>query len=140
MLLLQLLVRLPASENIMFHVSRFLCQKLPIHSYTINTITTIITTITIIIINFKTTIIFSIISIITVIINFAMITIIIPVSVSVSSTSEVRVPPWYMNPSEFCLTIFLIFIGFRCNNLWTNIFIDLLLLTLVSFKIFQYFQ
>ena len=136
MLFLQLLVRLPASENIMFHASRFLCQKLPIHSYTINTITIIITTITIIIINFKTTIIFSIISIITVIINFAMITIIIPVS----STSEVRVPPWYMNPSEFCLTIFLIFIGFRCNNLWTNIFIDLLLLTLVSFKIFQYFQ
>ena len=51
------------------------------------------------------------------------------VSFYFSLTSEVRVSPSYLNSSVFFLTTcFLLFIGFRCNILLTNISIDLLVL------------
>ena len=125
----------------------FYVRNIPIHSCSINTITIIITTITIIIIiNFKTTITFNIISIITIIINLAMmmmmIIIIIPSFIfNFFDIKSSCVPLIYEFIYEFiCLTTFLIFIGYRCNNLWKNIFMELLLLTLVSFKLFRYFQ
>ena len=40
----------------------------------------------------------------------------------------------------FLPTCFLLFIGFRCNILLTNIYIDLLLLALVFLKLFSYFN
>ena len=56
------------------------------------------------------------------------------VSFYISSASEVRVLPSYLNSSVFFLTTcFILFIGFRCNILLTNIYIDLLLLALVFF-------
>ena len=56
------------------------------------------------------------------------------VSFYISSASEVRVLPSYLNSSVFFLTTcFILFIGFRCNTLLTNIYIDLLLLALVFF-------
>ena len=126
----------------------FYVRNIPIHSCSINTITIIITTITIIIIiNFKTTITFNIISIITIIINLAMmmmIIIIIIIPSFIFNFFDIKsscVPLIYEFIYEFiCLTTFLIFIGYRCNNLWKNIFMELLLLTLVSFKLFRYFQ
>ena len=49
------------------------------------------------------------------------------VSFYISSTSEVRVSPSYLNSSVlFLTTCFLLFTGFRCNILLTNIYIDLL--------------
>ena len=52
------------------------------------------------------------------------------VSFYISLTSEARVSPSYLNSSVFFLTTccFLLFTGFRCNILLTNIYIDLLLL------------
>ena len=56
-------------------------------------------------------------------------------SFSISSTSEVRVSPLYLSSSMLYLTTcFLLFIGFRCNVLLTNIFIYPLLLALVFLK------
>ena len=53
------------------------------------------------------------------------------VSLYIFSTSEVHVSPSYLNSSAFFLTTcFLLFIGFRCNILLTNIYIELLLLAL----------
>ena len=50
------------------------------------------------------------------------------VSFYFSLTSEVCVSPSYLNSSVFFLTTgFLLFTGFRCNILLTNIYIDLLL-------------
>ena len=125
----------------------FYVRNIPIHSCNINTITIIITTITIIIIiNFKTTITFNIISIITIIINLAMMMIIIIIIIPsfIFNFFDIKsscVPLIYEFIYEFiCLTTFLIFIGYRCNNLWKSIFMELLLLTLVSFKLFRYFQ
>ena len=46
------------------------------------------------------------------------------VSFHISSASEVRVSPSYLNS---CVLFFLLFTGFRCNILLTNIYIDLLL-------------
>ena len=63
------------------------------------------------------------------------------VSFYISSTSEVRVSPSYLNSSLFFLnTCFLLFIGFRCNILLTNIYIDLLLFALVFLKNFSTFN
>ena len=57
------------------------------------------------------------------------------------STSEVCVSPSYLNSSVFFLTTcFLLFTGFRCNILLTNIYIDLLLLALVFLKNFSTFN
>ena len=128
-----------------FRYQVFYVRNIPIHSCSINTITIIITTITIIIIiNSKTTITFNIISIITIIINFAMIIIIIIIPSFIFNFFDIRsscVPLIYEFIYEFiCLTTFLIFIGYRFNNLLKNIFMEILLLTLVSFKLFQYFQ
>ena len=54
------------------------------------------------------------------------------VSLYMSSTTEVCVSPSYLNSTVvFLTTCFLLFIGFRCNILLTNISIDLLLLALV---------
>ena len=56
------------------------------------------------------------------------------VSFYISLTSEVRMSPSYLNSSVFFLTTcFLLLICFRCNILWTNIYIDLLLVALVFF-------
>ena len=63
------------------------------------------------------------------------------VSFYISLTSEVLWSPSYLNSSVFFLTTcFLLFIGFRCNILLTNIYIDLLLLALVFLKLFSYFN
>ena len=63
------------------------------------------------------------------------------VSLYISSTSEVYVSPSYLNSSVFFLTTcFLLFIGFRCNILSTNIYIDLFLLALVFSKNFSTFN
>ena len=63
------------------------------------------------------------------------------VSFYISLTSEVRVSPSYLNSSVFFLTTcFLLFTGFRCNILLTNIYIDLLLLALVFLKNFGTFN
>ena len=63
------------------------------------------------------------------------------VSFYFSLTSEVRVSLSYLNSSVFFLaTCFLLFTGFRCNILLTNIYIDLLLLALVFSKNFQKFE
>ena len=63
------------------------------------------------------------------------------VSFYISLTSEARVSPSYLNSSVFFLTTcFLLFTGFRCNILLTNIYIDLLLLELVFLKNFGTFN
>ena len=63
------------------------------------------------------------------------------VSFYISLTSEVRVSPSYLNSSVFFLTTcFLLFTGFSCNILLTNIYIDLLLLALVFSKNFSTFN
>ena len=63
------------------------------------------------------------------------------VSFYFSLTSEVCVSPSYLNSSVFFLTTgFLLFTGFRCNILLTNIYIDLLLLELVFLKNFGTFN
>ena len=125
----------------------FYVRNIPICSYTINKITFIINTITtiiiifiifIIIFNFNITII--IIIIISIIIDSTLSSS-FSVSFSISSTSEVRISPSYLNSSVFFLTTcFLLFIGFRCNILLTNIYIDLLLLALLFLKNFNTFN
>ena len=63
------------------------------------------------------------------------------VSFYISLTSEVRVSPSYLNSSVFFLTTcFLLFTGFRCNILLTNIYTDLSLLSLVFLKKFITFN
>ena len=63
------------------------------------------------------------------------------VSFYISLTSEVCVSPSYLNSSVFFLTTcFLLFTGFSCNILLTNIYIDLLLLALVFLKNFSTFN
>ena len=63
------------------------------------------------------------------------------VSFYISSLSEVCVSPSYLNSSVFFLTTcFLLFTGFRCNILLTNIYIDLLLLALAFLKKFSTFN
>ena len=63
------------------------------------------------------------------------------VSFYFSLTSEVHASPSYLNSSVFFLTTcFLLFTGFRCNILLTNIYIDLLLLALVFLKNFSTFN
>ena len=63
------------------------------------------------------------------------------VSFYISLTSEVRVSPSYLNSSVFFLTTcFLLFTGFRCNILLTNIYTDLSLLSLVFLKRFITFN
>ena len=63
------------------------------------------------------------------------------VSFYISLISEVRVSPSYLNSSVFFeLLVFLLFTGFRCNTLLTNIYIDLLLLALVFLKNFSTFN
>ena len=58
-----------------------------------------------------------------------------------SLTLEVCVSPSYLNSSVFFLTTcFLLFTGFSCNILLTNIYIDLLLLALVFLKNFSTFN
>ena len=59
-----------------------------------------------------------------------------------SSASLVSfVSPSYLNSSVFfSTTCFLLFTGFRCNTLLTNIYIDLLLLALVFLKNFSTFN
>ena len=62
------------------------------------------------------------------------------VSFYFSLTSEVHASPSYLNSSVFFLTtFFLLFTGFSCNILLTNIYIDLLLLALVFLKNFGTF-
>ena len=62
------------------------------------------------------------------------------VSLYISLTSEVLVSPSYFNSSVFFLTTcFLLFIGFN-NILFTNNYIDLLLLALAFLKIFSTFN
>ena len=124
----------------------FYVRYIPICSYTINKITFIINTITtiiiiiIIIFNFNITIIIIIIIIISIIINSTSSSS-FSVSFYISSTSEVRVTPSYLNLSVlFLTTCFLLFIGFRCNILLTNIYIDLLLLALLFLKNFSTFN
>ena len=59
------------------------------------------------------------------------------VSFYISWTSEVHMSPSYLNSSVFFLTTcFLLFTGFRCNILLTNIYIDPLLLALFFLKNF----
>ena len=126
-------------------------RNIPICSYTINKITFIINTVTniiiiiiiiIIIFNFSITII-----IIIIIISSSPLSLNAPLSSSssvsfyISSTSEVCVSPSYLNSSVFFLTTcFLLFIGFSCNILLRNIYIDLLLLALVFLKNFSTFN
>ena len=124
----------------------FYVRNISIHSYTINKITFIINTITTIIIIIIIIIIFNF--------NISIIIIIIitislnspsssssSVSFHISLTSEVHVSPSYLNSSVFFLTAcFLLFIGFRCHILLTNIYIDLLLLALVFSKNFSTFN
>ena len=63
------------------------------------------------------------------------------VSFYISLISEVRVPPSHLNSSVFFLTTcVLLFIGFRCNILLSDIYIDLLLLALVFLKHFSTFN
>ena len=63
------------------------------------------------------------------------------VSFYFSLTSEVHASPSYLNSSVFFLTTcFLLFIGFSCNILLRNIYIDLLLLALVFLKNFSTFN
>ena len=117
--------------NRMFYV-----RNISIRSYTINKITFIINTIT------TTTIIIIIIIIITIII-ISSLSSSSSVSFFISSTSEVRVHlhPSYLNSYVFFLTTcFLLFIGFRYNILLMNIYIDLLLLTLVFLRNFSTFN
>ena len=125
----------------------FYIRNIPIHNYTINKITFSINTITAIIV-------------IIIVFNFSIPSLLssLPISSSSSSsnprspssssvsfyislTSEVLWSPSYLNSSVFFLTTcFLLFIGFRCNILLTNIYIDRLLLALVFLKLFSYFN
>ena len=128
----------------------FYIRYISICSYTINKITFIFNTIITI---------FIIIIIIIIIFNFNISIIIIsslsssplslnPPSSSSSSVSfyfslisEVHASPSYLNSSVFFLTTcFLLFTGFSCNILLTNIYIDLLLLALVFLKNFSTFN
>ena len=132
-------------KKLCFTNQMFYVRNISIHSYTINKITFIINTITTIIIIIFIIIIFNF--------NISIIIIIITISLNspssssssvsfhISLTSEVHVSPSYLNSSVFFLTAcFLLFIGFRCHILLTNIYIDLLLLALVFSKIFQKFE
>ena len=119
-------------KKLCFTNQTFYVRNISICSYTINKITFIINTITTIII-----IIIIIIFNLNIIIIIIIITILnspsssSSVSFYISSTSEVHVSPSYLNSSVFFLTTcFLLFIGFRCHILFTNIYIDLLLLAL----------
>ena len=133
-------------KKLCFTNQMFYVRNISIHSYTINKITFIINTITttiiiiiiIIIFNFNISII--IIIIITISLNSPSSSS-SSVSFHISLTSEVHVSPSYLNSSVFFLTAcFLLFIGFRCHILLTNIYIDLLLLALVFSKNFQKFE
>ena len=118
--------------NQMFYVRNIL-----IRSYIINQITFIITTITTII-----TIIIIIIIIITIVIKSTIVIIIIILSFVLH----------FFDIKSLCVTFifeficvflgicFLLFIGFRCNILLTNIYINLFLLALVFSKIFSAFN
>ena len=116
----------------------FYVRNIPIRCYTINKITIIITTITTIIV--IVIIIIIIVIIITIIIKSIIIIIILS---SVLHFFDIRscVSPLYLNSSVFFLTTcFLLFIGFRCKVLLSNISIDLLLLALVFLTSFSTFN
>ena len=116
----------------------FYVRNIPIRCYTINKITIIITTITTIIV--IVIIIIIIVIIITIIIKSIIIIIILS---SVLHFFDIRscVSPLCLNSSVFFLTTcFLLFIGFRCKVLLTNISIDLLLLALVFLTSFSTFN
>ena len=115
----------------------FYVRNIPIRCYTINKITIIITTITTIIV------IVIIIIIIVIIITIIIKSIIIIILSSVLHFFDIRscVSPLCLNSSVFFLTTcFLLFIGFRCKVLLTNISIDLLLLALVFLTSFSTFN
>ena len=116
----------------------FYVRNIPIRCYTINKITIIITTITTVIV--IVIIIIIIVIIITIIIKSIIIIIILS---SVLHFFDIRscVSPLCLNSSVFFLTTcFLLFIGFRCKVLLTNISIDLLLLALVFLTSFSTFN
>ena len=116
----------------------FYVRNIPIRCYIINKITIIITTITTIIV--IVIIIIIIVIIITIIIKSIIIIIILS---SVLHFFDIRscVSPLCLNSSVFFLTTcFLLFIGFRCKVLLTNISIDLLLLALVFLTSFSTFN
>ena len=127
--------------NQMFYV-----RYIPIRSYTINKITFIINTITtIIIIIIIIIIIFNFNITIIIIIVIVIITIIIKSTIFIIILSFVLlffdIRSSYLNSSVFFLTTcFLLFTGFSCNILLTNIYIDLLLLALVFLKNFSTFN
>ena len=115
----------------------FYVRNIPIRCYTINKITIIITTITTVIV------IVIIIIIIVIIITIIIKSIIIIILSSVLHFFDIRscVSPLCLNSSVFFLTTcFLLFIGFRCKVLLTNISIDLLLLALVFLTNFSTFN
>ena len=117
----------------------FYVRNIPIRCYTINKITIIITTITTIIV--IVIIIIIIVIIITIIIKSIIIIIIILSSVLHFFDIRSCVSPLCLNSSVFFLTTcFLLFIGFRCKVLLTNISIDLLLLALVFLTSFSTFN
>ena len=105
--------------------------NIPSRSYTINKITFIIINITIIIIIIIIIIIFKFnITIITIMIKSTIITIVLSF---VLHFFNIRVPHHiWIYLCFFLTTCFLLFVGFRCNILLSNISIDLLLL-LASF-------
>ena len=119
--------------NQMFYVRNIL-----IRSYIINQITFIITTITTII-----TIIIIIIIIITIVIKSTIVIIIIIILSFVLHFFDIKslcVTFIFEFICVFLAICFLLFIGFRCNILLTNIYINLFLLALVFSKIFSAFN
>ena len=118
----------------------FYVRNIPIRSYTIKKITFVITTITaiiitiivIIIFNFNITIIIIIIIIITIAFKSTIVVIIIlSFTLHAFDNRSLCVTSIFEFNCVFLTTCFLLFIGFRCNILLTNISIDLLLLALV---------
>ena len=117
----------------------FYVRNIPIRSHTINKITFHITTITatiiiiiiIVIFNFNITIIVIIIIIITIAIKSTIVIIILSFTLHVFDNRSLCVTFILEFNCVFLTTCFLLFIGFRCNILLTNISIDLLLLALV---------
>ena len=124
----------------------FYVRNIPISSYTINKITFIINTITtiiiiiiiIIIFNFNITII--IIIIITIIIKSIIVIIILSLVLHFFDIRSSCVTFIFEFICVLFNYLFLLFIGFRCNALLTNIYIDLLLLVLLFLKNFSSFN
>ena len=127
----------------------FYVRNIHIRSYTINKVTFVITSITtaiiiiiiIIIFNFNITIIIIIIIIITIVIKSTTVIIfILSFTLHVFDNRSSCVTFIFKFNCVFLTTCFLLFVGFRCNILLTNISIYPLLLALVVFKNFSTFN